>query len=100
MVRLREVLNDPKLARLSHHEPPGGTPLNIMGSVLELLISRASGVQELVLTDSKHRSTFFYPGDGDISMAEPLLKFASETMQPEAVAATSASELSGCSSLP
>ena len=99
LARLRELLDAPTLVRLRHREPPSGVPLNIMGSVLEFLISRPSGLQDLILTDSRHRSTFFYPGDGDISVADPVLKFTQEKLQPGAVTVP-ARQLNACSALP
>ena len=96
---LRSLLDAPPLNKLRHHEPPGGMPLNIMGSVLELYIARQTGVQELVLTDSTRRSTFFYRGDGDVSYASSLLKFVKEQLQSKAVPATNA-DRNGCTELP
>jgi hypothetical protein len=95
---LMKILDTPALASIRHHAPSDRLPLNIMGTVLELYISRASGVQELVLTDSTHRNTFYYAGDADISRAAPLLKFVREHFQSKASLATNA-DLNGCSQL-
>jgi hypothetical protein len=97
MQRLEKILDAPALATIRHHEPPDTMPLNIMGSVLELSIVRASEVQELVLTDTQHRNTFFYAGDGDISRAKALLQFVQENVEREKLRVTSSSELNGCS---
>ena len=97
---LEMALNDPSLARIRHHEPPGGIPINILGSVLDLSIQRASGIQDLILTDAKHRTTFFYSGDGDISHAEGLLKFVREQLEKDAAPPQSAGALNGCNALP
>ncbi len=95
---LHSLLDAPALAKLHHHEPPGGMALNIMGEVIELYIARAAGVQELVLTDSTHRSTFFFAGDGDVSRAAPLLKFVHQQFETRAVPGLS-SERNGCTDL-
>jgi len=95
---LVKILETPALASIRHHASPDRLPLNIMGTVLELYISRASGVQELVLTDSTHRNTFYYAGDADISRAAPLLKFVREHFESEAPLATNA-DLNGCTQL-
>jgi hypothetical protein len=97
MQRLEKILDAPALATIRHHEPPDTMPLNIIGSVLELSIVRASEVQELVLTDTQHRNTFFYAGDGDISRAKALLQFVQENVEREKLRVTSSSELNGCS---
>ena len=96
---LHALLDAPALAKLHHHEPPGGMALNIMGEVIELYIARGAAVQELVLTDSTHRSTFFFAGDGDVSRAEPLLKFLHQYFETKAVPGLS-SERNGCKDLP
>jgi hypothetical protein len=97
--KLQSLLESPPLAKMRHHEPPDSMPLNIMGSVLELYIATDAGVQELVLTDSVHRSTFFYPGDGDIKSAAPLLGFMREHIESKATPANAA-ERNGCTELP
>jgi hypothetical protein len=96
MQRLQKILDAPALATIRHHEPPDTMPLNIMGSVLELSIVRASGVQELVLTDTQHRNTFFYAGDGDVSRAKALMQFVRENIEREKQRVTGSSELNGC----
>jgi hypothetical protein len=96
---LQGLLNAPSLVNMRHHEPPGGMALNLMGSLLELYVSRGSGVQELILTDNTHRNTWFYAGDGDISRADPIVKFLREHVESNAMPATNA-ERNGCTELP
>jgi hypothetical protein len=93
-----KILDTPELAAIRHHPPPDRMPLNIRGTVLELYISRASGVQELVLTDNTHRNTFFYAGDSDVSRAAPLLKFVREHFESKTLSGTNA-DLNGCTQL-
>ena len=98
--RLQEILDARPLATIRHHEPPGGLQLNISGAVLELLIHRTTGVQDLILTDSRYRNNFFYGGDADISRAGELVQFVKEHMEINATPARRVSELNGCSELP
>jgi hypothetical protein len=72
-------------------------PLNIMGAVLELSINRGANFQDLILTDSTHRNTFYFSGDADLSTADPLLKFLREKIESQATAVGGAEE-NGCSS--
>jgi len=97
---LRKILESPALAEIRHRESPDSMPLNIQGIVLELSINRKSGVQDLILTDSKRRSTFFYSGDADIGTAAPLLGFVRKQIEPRSAPAGRAKELNGCSQLP
>lgn len=95
---LHSLLDAPALAKLRHHEPPGGMALNIMGEVIELYIARGSGVQQLILTDSTHRNTFFFGGDGDVSKAAGLLKFVHQHFESKAAPGAS-SDRNGCTDL-
>jgi hypothetical protein len=95
---LHALLDAPALAKLHHHEPPGGMPLNIMGQVIEVYIARGAGVQELILTDSTHRNTFFFAGDGDVSKADELLKFVRQQLESKAAPGVS-SDRNGCTDL-
>lgn len=95
---LHSLLDAPALAKLRHHEPPGGMALNIMGQVIELYIARGAGVQELILTDSTHRNTFFFGGDGDVSRADGLLKFVHQHLESKAAPGASA-DRNGCTDL-
>jgi len=92
---LHSLLDAPALAKLRHHEPAGGVALNIMGQVIELYIVRGAGVQELILTDSTHRSTFFFGGDGDVSKAAALLNFIHQHFETKAQPGAG-SERNGC----
>ena len=98
--QLRNILESPGLVGIRHLEPPDGMPLNIKGAVLELSINRGSGVQDLLLTDSTRRNTFFYSGDADISSAGPLLGFVRKQIEPRSAPIEKASELNDCSQLP
>ena len=95
---LHTLLDAPALAKLKHHEPAGGVPLNIIGQVIELYIARGAGVQELILTDSTHRNTFFFGGDGDASKADGVLKFVHQHVESKAVPGPSA-DRNGCTDL-
>lgn len=95
---LHSILDAPALAKLRHHEPAGGMALNIMGQVIELYIARGGGVQELILTDSTHRNTFFFAGDGDVSKADALLKFVHQHFETRASPGAS-SDRNGCTDL-
>jgi hypothetical protein len=97
---LRSILASPALVGIRHREPPDGMPLHIKGAVLELSINRASGIQDLILTDSTRRSTFFYSGDADITTAVPLLGYIGKQIEPRAAPPGKASELNGCGQLP
>ena len=98
--QLRKILDSPALVGVRHRQPPDDIPLNIKGAVLELSINRASGTQDLILTDSTRRNTFFYSGDGDITSAAPLLGFVRQQIEPRSTPIETASELNGCGQLP
>ncbi len=100
LVSLQKLLDARPLASIRHRKPPDGMELYVSGSVLELLIHRSAGVQDLILTDSKYRNNFFYAGDADISGAGELLRFVKEHLEINASPAQSISELNGCSALP
>ena len=95
---LHTLLDAPALAKLRHHEPAGRMALNIMGEVIELYIARGTGVQELILTDSTHRNTFFFAGDADVSKADGLLKFVHQHFEAKAGPGAS-SDRNGCTDL-
>lgn len=94
LASLHKLLNSPALTELKHHDPPGGE-VPVMGNLLELSIARPSGEQNLVLTDSVHRSNFFYSGDADISVANGLLRFVKEHFETAATP-VDANRLNGC----
>jgi hypothetical protein len=97
---LRKILDTPALAGLQHHKPPDSVPLTIMGSVLDLSINRANGVQDLIFTDERLRTTFFYSGDADIGRASQLLHLVWQQIEPGASGLNSTADLNGCSELP
>ena len=77
--QLQQLLNDPAIAGI-HHRKTSHMTLPMSGEMLSLQIYRASSVQDVVLSSTFNRRDvpFFYSGDGDISSAQPLLKFVTE----------------------
>jgi hypothetical protein len=77
--QLRQILDDPRLVKIEHREPPGGrnVPVPMLGNMLELSIARPTGNQRIVLTSAFGRPVFpaFYGGDADITEAGRLLTF-------------------------
>ena len=83
---LRRVLDAPVLAKLHHHEPPGGR-IPVMGDILDLTISRATGDQKLFLSDGFGREFgAFFGGDGPLTIADPLMKFLAEHVKKNSMA--------------
>jgi hypothetical protein len=101
--QLRQILDDPTLVKIKHREPPGGrnAPVPILGNVLELLITRPTGNQRIVLTSAFGRPGFpaFYGGDADISNAAALLKFLDEQAEKDKAATQLAVARNGCTDL-
>jgi hypothetical protein len=77
--QLQQLLDDPALAGI-HHRKTSHMTLPMSGEMLNLQIYRSSSVQDVVLSSTFNRRDipFFYSGDGDISSAQPLLKFVAE----------------------
>lgn len=77
--QLQQLLDDPAIAGI-HHRKTSHMTLPMSGEMLNLQIYRASAVQDVVLSSTFNRRDvpFFYSGDGDISSAQPLLKFVTE----------------------
>lgn len=77
--QLQQLLNDPAIAAI-HHRRTSHMTLPMSGEMLNLQIYRSSSVQDIVLSSTFNRRDvpFFYSGDGDISSAQPLLKFVTE----------------------
>lgn len=77
--QLQQLLDDPAIAGI-HHRKTSHMTLPMSGEMLNLQIYRASSVQDVVLSSTFNRRDvpFFYSGDGDISSAQPLLKFVTE----------------------
>ena len=95
---LRRLLDTPGLAKLHHHEPPGGI-IPVMGDVLDLTISRITGDQKLFLSGGFGREFgAFAGGDGPLTLADPLLKFlASHVERNSTATALDRSLGNGCS---
>jgi hypothetical protein len=76
---LQQLLDDPAIATI-HHRKTSRAVIPMSGEMLNLEIYRASTVQDVVLSSTFNRRDipFFYSGDGDISSAQPLLKFVTE----------------------
>jgi hypothetical protein len=79
ILQLQQAIDSSALAKIRHRET-SHLVLPMSGEMLNLQISRPSGVQELVLSSTFARRDvpFFYSGDGDIQSAQPLLKFLAE----------------------
>jgi hypothetical protein len=77
--QLQQLLDEPAIAGI-HHRKTSHMTLPMSGEMLNLQIYRSSSVQDVVLSSTFNRRDipFFYSGDGDISSAEPLLKFVTE----------------------
>jgi hypothetical protein len=77
--QLRQILDDSRLVKIKHREPPGGrnVPVPILGNMLEISIARPTGNQRIVLTSAFGKPGFpaFYGGDADITEAGRLLTF-------------------------
>jgi hypothetical protein len=101
--QLRQIVDDPRLAKLKHREPPGGrnTPVPILGNMLELSIMRPAGNQRIILTSAFGRPGLpaFYGGDADISEASGLLKFIDERAAADKTPMQSAPIRNGCTDL-
>ena len=78
-LQLQQLLNDPVISEIRHRKT-SRMVLPVSGEMLNLEISRAPGVQDVVLSSTFNRRDipFFYSGDGDISSAQPLLNFVTE----------------------
>ena len=79
VLQLQQAIGASALSKI-HHRETSHLVLPMSGEMLNLQISRPSGVQELVLSSTFARRDvpFFYSGDGDISSAQSLLKFIAE----------------------
>jgi hypothetical protein len=99
--QLHQLLDDPSLAKIKHHEPRGGV-VPVMGSLTELSISRSAGVQHLVLSPRLNQAGFspFDAGDADASVARPLLKFLAEHVENNPAGILDPSKRNGCSQAP
>jgi hypothetical protein len=87
--QLKQVLADPALVKIGHHEPSGHAPVPMMGDVVEISIARNNGTQRLVLSSGFNRRQmgFFYGGDGDLKVARPLIDFLAQHVENKQAAA-------------
>lgn len=99
---LHQLLEDPALARIRHHEPPGGMVVSMLGDMLSASISRPNGVQHVILSSAFSRPGFpsFYPGDADISTARALLKFLSEHVENNKLGILNPASRNDCAEAP
>jgi len=100
--QLRQLLDDPVLQKIGHHEPPGGMVIPMMGDILDISISRPSGIQQFVLSSRFSRPGLpsFYSGDGDISIARPLLSFLDEHVVSNKAGSLDPASRNGCAEAP
>ena len=99
--QLRQILDDPRLAKMKHREHREGRAVPVLGNWLEVTISRPTGNQLLVLTSAFDRAEFpFYGGDGPLQSAGPLMKFVTEHAEGEQAERLSKEERNGCSESP
>jgi hypothetical protein len=100
IAQLRQILDQPSLAEIRHHEPAGGLVVRMMGDMLRLSIRRASGVQEIILSSNRRSSGYFYTGDADLGRAQDLLKFLSEHIPKKVSGTSDSSQRNDCKQLP
>jgi hypothetical protein len=99
--QLRELLNNPAIAGIRHRKTSRMT-LPMSGEMMTLQIYKSSDVQDVVLSSTFNRRDvpFFYSGDGDISSAQPLLKFFDEHVWTAGSGRLDPSLRNGCQSAP
>lgn len=100
--KLHQLLDDPAILNIQHHEPPGNDDVSMTEDKLDLTIARPAGVQHVILSSRYNRPDFptFYRGDADVAAAQPLLKFLSEHVQNNLVGTLDPSKRNGCSEAP
>jgi hypothetical protein len=101
--QLHQLLGDPTLVSIRHHEPPGHGDVPMMQDKLDLFIARPpAGVQHFILSSHFHRPDFpsFYRGDADVTAAQPLLKFLSEHVENKPAGILDPRKRNGCSEAP
>jgi hypothetical protein len=100
--QLRHILDDPALAAVQHHEPPGHGDVPVIGDLLDITVSRPAGVQHVILSSRFRHPDFvaFYSGDADSSLAQPLLKFLSDHVENNPPGILDPSKRNGCSEAP
>lgn len=99
---LRQILDDPALVMIKHHEPPGHGDVLMMEDKLDISISRAAGVQRFILSSRFNRPDFpsFYRGDADVTAARPLLQFLSEHVENSTAGILDSSKRNNCTEAP
>ena len=100
--QLHQILNDPALAQIQHHEPPGHGDVPMMEDRLEIFISRATGPQHFILSSRFNRPDFptFYRGDADSDTAVLLRTFLSEHLESNTAGILDPTKRNGCSEAP
>lgn len=100
--QLHQLLDEAALAKIKHHEPPGGMVVPMMEDILDITIARPAGIQHFILSSRFKRAEFgpFYAGDGDSSEARPLLNFLAEHVENNAAGILDPSKRNGCSEAP
>jgi hypothetical protein len=100
--QLHQILDDPALATIKHHEPPGHGDVYVMGDMLDIAISRPTGVQHVILSSRFKGPDFpsFYSGDADLSNARPLLNFLREHLESSTAAVLDPTKRNDCSEAP
>lgn len=100
--QLHQILDDPALSTITHHEPPGHGDVPMMEDKLEIFVSRPAGVQHFMLSSRFNRPDFpkFYRGDADITAARPLLNFLSEHLENNPAGILDPTKRNDCSEAP
>lgn len=100
--QLHQLLDDPTLVSIRHHEPPGHGDVPMMQDKLDLFIARPAGVQHFILSSHFNRPDFlsFYRGDADVTAAQPLLKFLSEHVENNPAGVLDSSKRNSCAEAP
>jgi hypothetical protein len=100
--QLHQILDDPRLARIKHHEPPGKGDVPMMEDKLDITIARSAGMQHFVLSSRFNRPDFptFYRGDADVAAAQPLLKFLADHVENNTAGILDPTKRNGCSEAP
>lgn len=99
--RLRSLLDTPELANIQHHEPRGTDPVPMMGDMLNLSISRPTGVQEIILSSRYgHEFGTVYGGDADVRSAAKLMEFLNHRLPEEKDGMLDNSARNECTALP
>lgn len=99
---LRQLLDDPGLAEIQHHEPPGHGDVPMMEDKMEIFIARPAGVQHFILSSRFNQPDFpsFYRGDADVTVARPLLNFVSERLESSNAGVLDPTKRNGCTEAP